>query len=144
MLRLDVVDHRCRRHAAFVLARHTEAAVALQDPIADLPPRLAIPSRAGARAAALRVSNTLGLAPKRQRSLELDSSLRPRLGAPARVQHHARDAVDPEPGVPEAGVGCIQDSTRFTLTRSFVAPIARGGARGEVLAADGQSTVSRR
>src|SRR5580765_2054649 len=116
MLRLDVVDHRCRRHAAFVLARHTEAAVALQDPIADLPPRLAIPSRAGARAAALRVSNTLGLAPKRKRSLELDSSLRPRLGAPA----------------------------RFTLTRSCVAPIARGGARGEVLAADGQSTVSRR
>src|SRR5207245_10621037 len=29
--------------------------------------------------------------------------LRPRLRAPARLQHHAQNAVDAEPGVPEAG-----------------------------------------
>ena len=41
------------------------------------------------------------LAPKRERSFELDPDLRPRLCAPVRVQHHAQDAVDAEPGVPE-------------------------------------------
>ena len=45
------------------------------------------------------------LAPERERSPELEPDLSPRLRAPARVQHHAQDAVDAEPGVPEAGVG---------------------------------------
>jgi len=44
------------------------------------------------------------LAPQRKRSLELDPDLRPHLGALAFVQHHAQDALDAEPGVPEAGV----------------------------------------
>src|SRR5206468_1035626 len=44
------------------------------------------------------------LALQRERSLELDPDLRPRLGAPARLQHHAQDVVDAEPGVPGAGV----------------------------------------
>jgi len=44
------------------------------------------------------------LAPKRERLPELDPDLRPRLGTPARLQHHTQDAVDAEPGVPEAGV----------------------------------------
>jgi hypothetical protein len=30
---------------------------------------------------------------------------RPRVPAPALVQHHAQDAVDAQPGMPEAGVG---------------------------------------
>jgi hypothetical protein len=34
----------------------------------------------------------------------LDADLSPRLRAPARVRHHAQNAVDAEPGVPEAGV----------------------------------------
>jgi hypothetical protein len=45
------------------------------------------------------------------------SMQRPRLRAPARVQHHAQDAVDAGPGVPEAGVGVV----RF--------PSARAGRR---------------
>src|SRR5207249_7798775 len=40
------------------------------------------------------------LAPQRERPLELDPDLSPHLRAPARVQHHAQNAVDPEPGVP--------------------------------------------
>jgi hypothetical protein len=44
------------------------------------------------------------LAPQRERTLELDPDHEPRLRAPARVQHHAQDAVDAEPGVPETGV----------------------------------------
>src|SRR5437016_5206716 len=47
------------------------------------------------------------LVPKRERLLELGLDLRPRLGAPARVQHHAQDAVDAEPGMPETGVGVV-------------------------------------
>ena len=44
------------------------------------------------------------LAPERERLPELDPDLSPRLRAPARLQHHAQDAIDAEPGVPEAGV----------------------------------------
>ncbi len=51
------------------------------------------------------------LAPQRERPLELDSDLRPRLRAPVRVQHHAQDAVDAEPRMPEGG----HRSHRFTL-----------------------------
>ena len=36
-----------------------------------------------------------------ERLPELDTDLRPRLRAPVRVQHHAQDAIDAEPGVPE-------------------------------------------
>jgi hypothetical protein len=42
-----------------------------------------------------------------RRSPELDSDLSPRLRAPARVPHHAQDAVDAEPAMLEAGVGAI-------------------------------------
>ncbi len=42
------------------------------------------------------------LTPQRERLRELDLDLRPRLSAPALVQHRAEDAVDAEPGVPEA------------------------------------------
>jgi len=34
-------------------------------------------------------------------------TLGPRLRTPARLQHHTQDAVDAEPGVPEAGVGVV-------------------------------------
>jgi len=40
--------------------------------------------------------------PQRERPSELDPDLRPRLRAPPGVQHHAQDAVDAEPRVPEA------------------------------------------
>src|SRR5207249_5410147 len=43
------------------------------------------------------------LTPERERLLELEADLSPRLGAPPRVQHHAQDAIDLEPGVPLAG-----------------------------------------
>src|SRR5262249_59697558 len=43
-------------------------------------------------------------APQRQRPPELDADDEPFLRAPARVQHHAQDAVDAEPGMPEAEV----------------------------------------
>jgi len=43
-------------------------------------------------------------APKRERTLELDPDLGPGLRAPARLEHHAQDAVDAEPGVPETSV----------------------------------------
>src|SRR4029077_3273009 len=44
------------------------------------------------------------LAPERERLRELCLDLRPRLRAPMRVQHHAHNAVDAEPGRPEASV----------------------------------------
>src|SRR4030095_9640587 len=43
------------------------------------------------------------LAPERERPPELDTDDGPRLRAPARVQHHAQQAVDAEPGVSRAG-----------------------------------------
>jgi hypothetical protein len=57
------------------------------------------------------------LAPQRERAPELDPDLRPRPRTPARLQHPAQDAVDAEPGVPEAGRRC----------RSF--PLGLRGAR---------------
>ena len=42
------------------------------------------------------------LAPQRERTPELDTDDGPRLGAPSRAEHHAQDAVDAEPGVPQA------------------------------------------
>src|SRR6266545_3669564 len=44
------------------------------------------------------------LAPERERLLD-SAFLRPRLHARARVQHRAQDAVDTQPGMPEAGAG---------------------------------------
>jgi len=44
------------------------------------------------------------LTPQHERLLELESDLSPRLRAPVRVEHHAQDAVDAEPEVPEAGL----------------------------------------
>jgi hypothetical protein len=60
------------------------------------------------------------LAPKRERLRELNSDLRPRLRAPARLQHHAQNAVDAEPEVPEAGVGL-----RTCHRRVFPRPLGR-------------------
>jgi hypothetical protein len=51
-----------------------------------------------------RITRAPDLATQRERSPELDSDLRPRFRAPARVRHHAQDSVDAEPRVPEAGV----------------------------------------
>jgi hypothetical protein len=45
--------------------------------------------------------------PQRERPPEFNPDLRPRLRAPVRVQHHAQDAVDAEPGMPEASVGVV-------------------------------------
>jgi len=59
------------------------------------------------------------LAPERERPFELDSDLTPRLRAPVRVQHHAQEAVDAEPGVPEASVGVVH----FAFSPQTVAPI---------------------
>ena len=62
----------------------------------------------GGRTRPPRVSDfETNLAPQRERSPELDPDLRPRLRAPARVEHRAQDAVDAEPGVPKARVGVV-------------------------------------
>jgi hypothetical protein len=66
-------------------------------------------------------SRTPDLAPQRERPLELDPDPRPRLRAPARLQHHAQDAVDAEPGVPEAVVGQAMSNL------AHVAPAGNGG-----------------
>src|SRR5947207_1345636 len=70
------------------------------------------------------------LAPQRDRSPELDPDLRPRLRAPARGQHHAQDAVDAEPGVPETGVGVVHltfgsrgSTVSGRQTRRIVSPV---------------------
>src|SRR5437899_3210909 len=48
------------------------------------------------------------LTPQRERLLELDADVLPRLRAPALVQDRAQDAVDAEPGgCSEAGVGVV-------------------------------------
>src|SRR5438552_16539175 len=61
------------------------------------------------------------LAPQRERLPELDPHYRPRLRAPSLVQHHPQDAVDAEPGVPEAGVGQAMNNL------AHVAPAGNGG-----------------
>jgi hypothetical protein len=68
------------------------------------------------------------LAPQRERPLELDADLRPGFRAPMLVQHYSEDAVDAEPGVPEAGVGVGHRARRklrpFTTVHA-VRPVAR-------------------
>jgi len=41
-------------------------------------------------------------------AVSLKTSRSPRLRAPVRVQHHAQDAVDAEPGMPEVGVSAMR------------------------------------
>src|SRR4029453_3792539 len=53
-------------------------------------------------------SRSPNLTPQRERLPELDPDQRLRLRASVRVQHHAQDAVDAEPGMPEAGVGGVR------------------------------------
>ena len=59
------------------------------------------------------------LTPQRERLPELDADLSPRHRAPARLQHHAQDAVDAESRVPEAGVGVVH----FAFSPQTVASI---------------------
>src|SRR4029453_15484725 len=59
---------------------------------------------------------------------ELHTDLSPRLRAPARVQHHAQNAVDAEPGVPEAGVGVVH--LPFGSATRLNARCGRRSARG--------------
>ena len=49
------------------------------------------------------------LTPQRERLLELGLDL-PRLRAPVLVQHRVQDAVDAEPGMPEASVGVVHSA----------------------------------
>ena len=44
------------------------------------------------------------LTPQPERPTEFDTDDEPRLPAPSGVQHHAQDAGDAQPGVPEADV----------------------------------------
>ena len=60
---------------------------------------------------------TPNLAPYRDRSPELDTDNEPRLRAPACVEPHARDAVDAEPGMPEAAAVSFISSARATAPR---------------------------
>ena len=68
-----------------------------------------------------------------KREVGVDGDLSPRLRAPARLQHHAQDALDAEPRVPEAGVRfvhrhlpCVRAShtgaTRSVHGQEFVSP----------------------
>ena len=63
------------------------------------------PHEEGAVTSLVEPARAPDLAPQRERPRELDPDLRPRLHAPVRLQHHAQDPVDAEPGVPKAGVG---------------------------------------
>ena len=47
------------------------------------------------------------LTPERERLRDLYFDLRPGLRAPARVKHHAQDAVDAEPGMPDVGISVV-------------------------------------
>ncbi len=65
------------------------------------------------------------------------SSQRPRLRAPARLQHHAQDAVDAEPGVPETRVSVAhrpldpRGSTAFSpVQQPAVSSAIRGAPAG--------------
>ena len=60
------------------------------------------------QSSANRITRAPDLAPQRDRSLELDPDLGPRLRAPARLQHRAQDAVDTEPRMPEVGVSAMR------------------------------------
>ena len=64
-------------------------------------------ARGGAVTSLVEPPRAPNLAPERERPPELDPDHGPRLRDPARMQHHAQDAVDAEPGVPEAGVGLV-------------------------------------
>ena len=63
------------------------------------------------------------------RLLELGSDLRPRLGAPTRAQHHAQDAVDAKPGMPEALVG-VAFSVHLVFGHGVGAPLNRQSHEG--------------
>jgi hypothetical protein len=73
------------------------------------------------RAEANRTSQPSDLALERERLPEVDPDLLCRLRTPAH-QHHAQDAVDAEPRVPEAGVGVVHS------------PSARGSTHGVMTA----------
>src|SRR4030095_10367800 len=85
------------------------------------------------------------------RPSELDTGDGPLLRAPARVEHHAQDAVDAEPvGVPESGVGGILNchgrvifaiSSRMQFS-SWLCPI-RALARPPIVATVGLHTINR-
>src|SRR4030095_14839087 len=59
--------------------------------------------------------------PQRERLPELDPDLRPRLCAPVRVQHHAQDAVDAEPGCQRPASGLIYLSDARAQRRFYLA-----------------------
>jgi len=61
-------------------------------------------SRDAVSQASVEPSRAPNLTPQRERPPKLDTDLGPRPRAPASVPHQAQEAVDAEPGVPEAGV----------------------------------------
>jgi hypothetical protein len=69
------------------------------------PSRAHAPHEEGAVTSLVEPARAADLTPKRQRLLELGLDLRRRVGAPARPSHHAQNAVDAKPRVPEALVG---------------------------------------
>src|SRR5439155_27386851 len=95
----------------------------------------------GGRTRPPRVSDfETNLAPQRERPPELDPDLRPRLRAPVRVQHHAQDAVDAEPGVPE-GVG-VAFSVHLVFGHGVGAPLSTASRTRAERESDGTVQVT--
>src|SRR5713101_5423139 len=94
--------------------------------------RAAAPARASSRVvwprSLVEPSGAPDLAPERERLLELGLDLRPGLRAPALVQHRAQDAVDSEPGMPEAGVGLGHPAQAAAVRRASFAVASIGEA----------------
>ena len=61
--------------------------------------------------------------------------------APARVEHHAQDAIDAEPGVPETGVG-VAAHARFTFGALVRAPASEFAAWSLLAAAKKSSDAA--
>ena len=75
---------------------------------------------------------------QRERFRELGLDLRPRLRAPACVEHHAQNAIDAEPGVPEPYDhiprfrGCPSNGERCDVCEVLIADTVIEGISSEV------------
>jgi hypothetical protein len=65
---------------------------------------------------------------QREHLREPGLDLRPWRRAPAHMQHHAQDAVDAEPGVPEAGSRCRSSALRPAWVQGVANAWISGGA----------------
>jgi hypothetical protein len=84
------------------------------------------PDEEGAVTSLVEPARAPDLTPQRERLPELDSDHGPRLGVPARVQHHAQDAVDAELACSRESAAIISDPLSAAVWLPIVDPLFHG------------------